>query len=219
VPGAAAIWYYSRDLVWQDSLLRAISNEWMVAVAVKSSAEAMIQAERCFAVGCATRVGSTISIFFEALGNQKAAFAAIQGFESSWDELNGDPENERLRRELPNEITKLLRRAEESESPYGRAVYHAISATGALVREWKSDDPEYAPVIGAAIAVAMEFDKLGIDAPGGHGSWLSFELNGEAALAAQIFKDPGLISPGEMFVIQTAAGSGSMPYREALIRL
>jgi hypothetical protein len=188
-------------------------------MAAKSSTEAMVQAQKCFATGCATRVGSIISTFFETLGNQEEAFPAIQGSESSWRELSGLPKNDRLRRELPNDIATLQRRAEASELPYRRAVYHAISAAGALVREWESDSPDYSQVIGEAVAVAIEFDRLGIDTPSGHNSWLSFELNGEAALAALIFKDPGLIGKGEMFVIETAAGSGAMPYWEALMRL
>jgi hypothetical protein len=181
----------------------------------KNSTEAFRQAERCFATGCATRVGSIISVFFEAAGDQSDSFPAIQGAESSWRELDGLPAEQKLRRRLPRIIAGLQRRAEESEVPWGRAVYHAIASVGALVREWESDSPDFSQVTGEAVAVAVEFDRLGIAAPGGHNSWLSYELSGQAVLAVQVFRDPGLIGPPEMFVIQSAAEYGSTPYREA----
>ena len=185
----------------------------------KSSIEALVQAERCLGAGCATRVNSIISVFFERLGNQEDAFPAIDGCQACWSELGGRPEKTVLLREIPAQLRDLQDRAEASGSPYGRAVSRAINATGILVREWRTESSDFSPVIAEAVAVAIEFDRLGIDAPGGHNSWVSFELGGQAALAALIFKDAAPVERGELFVIETSAGSGSMAYHRVINEL
>ncbi len=188
-------------------------------MAGKSSAEASVQAERCLGAGCATRVNSIISVFFEKLGNQEDAFPAIDACQACWGTLDGLPEKTRFLREVPAQLRNLQDRAEASGSPYGQAVSRAINATGMLVREWRSGSSDFSPVVAEAVAVAIEFDRIGIDAPGGHNSWVSFELSGQAALASLIYKDPGLIEFGDLFVIQTSAGSGSMAYRKVISKL
>jgi hypothetical protein len=187
-------------------------------LAAKASLEAMTQAERCLATGNATRVGSIISIFFERMGNQKDAFPAIQGVEASWREMSGLEEETKLRHEVLPTIVSLQNRALESGLPYGAAVGYALAAARSLVTEWMSDKPQYSRVVGESLAVAFEFDRFGIEPPGGHGSWVAFELSGEAALVAVVFKDPGLLGRNELFSLRVAAGSGAMPYSEAIKR-
>ncbi len=187
-------------------------------MAAEASTEAMTQAERCLATGNATRVGSIISIFFETLGNQQDAFPAIQGVEASWRELSGSDGETKLRREVVSEIDALRRRATGSGLPYGAAVGYVLGAAHSLVTEWMSESPHYVTVAGESLAVAIEFDRFGIEPPGGHGSWAAFELNGEAALVGQIFKDPDLLGRNELFSVRIAAGSGAMPYSEAFKR-
>ena len=149
------------------------------------------------------------------MGNQQDAFPAIQGVEASWRELSGLDEEAKLRREVFPVIGSLQNRASESRLPYGGAVSYALSAARALVAEWMSDTPQYSRVAGESLAVAAEFDRFGIDPPGGHGSWLAFELSGEAALAAQVFKDPELLGQNDLFSVRMAAGAGAMPYSAA----
>jgi hypothetical protein len=103
----------------------------------------------------------------------------------------------------------------ESRLPYGNAVAYALGAARLLVTEWMADAPQYSKVAGESLAVAIEFDRFGIEPPGGHGSWLAFELSGEAALAAQVFKDPELLGRNDLFSARVAAGSGAMPYSAA----
>lgn len=185
-------------------------------MAAKASSEAMTQAERCLATCNATRVGSIISIFFENLGNQQDAFPVIQGVEASWRELSGLEEETKLRREVLPTLGSLQSQALGSRLPYGPAVAYSIGAARSLVVEWVAESPQYSKVAAESLAVALEFDRFGIEPPGGHGSWLAFELSGEAALAAQIFKDPEPLGRNELFSVRVAAGSGAMPYSAAL---
>ncbi|HTI23927.1 MAG TPA: hypothetical protein VL652_23215 [Kutzneria sp.] len=184
-------------------------------MAAKSSAAAMTQAERCLATGNATRVGSIISVFFEAAGNQQDAFPAVQGVEACWRELGGSDEA-KLRREVLPAVDTLRRRARSSGLPYGTAVSYALDAAHSLVVEWTSESPRYATVAGDSLAVAVEFDRFGIEAPKSHGSWTLFELSAQAALAGQIFEDPGLLGRNELFSVRVTAGSSAMSYAQAL---
>lgn len=178
----------------------------------KISGEAFRQAERCWATGCAARVNSIISPFCSMLGDQERSFPAIQGVEVSWRELSGIDEETVLRREVLPDIDDLSAAASGSNLPGAAAVVHALRAARLLLVEWSAQDPQYSKVSAESLAVALEFDRARVAPPDGHGSWLDFELIGQAALVAQVFESPDVLDKKQLFTVRLASGAGAMPY-------
>ncbi|WP_371653139.1 MULTISPECIES: hypothetical protein [unclassified Streptomyces] len=174
-------------------------------------------AERWFSVAVAARVNSVVSVFFEKHARQEDAFAAVQAVESAWRETGGQGEEAEFQQESVPLVDRLRERAAESGRPSGAAVAAALEATRAVAAFHGDGDPRVREVQGAALAVALEFDRNGVAPPEGHPCWLAFESAGQAELASRVFARGAGFEPRDAFELRMASGEESMHYREAIL--
>lgn len=176
-----------------------------------------LPAERWFSVAVAARVNSVVSVFFEKYARQEDAFAAIQAVESAWREAGGQGEEAAFQQESVPLVDRLRERAAGTGQPSGAACAAALDATRAVAAYHGDGDPRVREVLGAALAVALEFDRHGVTPPEGHSCWLAFESEGQAELASRVFARGAGFAPRDAFELRMASGEESMHYREAIL--
>lgn len=185
-------------------------------MAVKDSPESLLQAYQCFAVGCASRVGSIVSIYLGHLGDSSAAIPVTQCVDASWRDLSGVTDDDRMRRHMVPLIGPILERVSSSEIPAKAAVGYAIKAAQVLATEWESDFPDFSKVSALSLAVAMEFDAHGIEPPSHHPSWSVFELQEQLSSMAQVNQIPQALGEDAIFNLRMSSGAASMNYLRSM---
>ncbi|MFC8761808.1 hypothetical protein ACFUAG_13960 [Streptomyces sp. NPDC057193] len=174
--------------------------------------------ERWLALAVATRVSSVVSPFCEKFAAREESFTVTQMVESGWREESGTGDE----REFQLESVPLLAAVRRKVSPVAHAsapaVDAAVRAVEGLASWHRSGEAGVADVMAAAIDVALEFDRHGVEAPDEWTSWVAFECAGQSELAARLLAADADLSAAGSYDVRFAAGESSMEYRNALKR-
>ncbi|MEU2118722.1 hypothetical protein ABZ567_24465 [Streptomyces sp. NPDC016459] len=166
----------------------------------------------------ATRVSSVVSPFCEKFGAQEESFTVTQMVESGWREESGTGDEREFQLESVPLLEAVLRKVSPVAHAGAPAVEAAVRAVAGLASWHESGEAGAADVMAAAIDVALQFDRHGIEAPEGWTSWVAFECAGQSELAARLLAADADLSAAGSYDVRFAAGDSSMEYRNALKR-
>ncbi|MGY0235082.1 hypothetical protein [Longispora urticae] len=186
-----------------------------------SRAELVDAVGLCLAVAAAERVTSIVPLFFGHLAGlaNTDAFDIKEGVYLSWRRVNGRPGSDALEREVVRRLPGARRVVEECGVRGASAVLPALDAVSALVGNAVSVQDRFQRAFRAGVAVAVEYDLLGVRPPAGHSTWLAYELHGQAVLCATLPVTARELTRELAFALEECSGMEAMNYGNAMEEL